>query len=79
MAAMKPKPITFRCTNRQLERLHLAMHNDAVGTSRTAYISDALQSFLDFVESKEGAGMNLFELVNKIDAVGSRVPFGEQA
>lgn len=79
MAAMKLKPITFRCTNRQLERLHLAMHNDAAGGNRTAYISDALQSFLDFVESKESAGLDLFQLVHKIDAEGSRVPFGEQA
>lgn len=79
MAAMKLKPITFRCTNRQLERLHLAMHHDAAGASRTAYISEALQSFLDFVESKEGAGMDLFQLVRKIDKEGSRVPFGEQA
>lgn len=79
MPAMNLKPITFRCTTRQLERLHTAMLTDANTPSRTALISDALFAFLDFVENREATKLDLFQLVQEIDALGSQVPFGEQA
>lgn len=79
IAAMKHKPITFRCTHRQWERLLTAVSLSPGAETRTAVISDALTEFLDYVEHGEGAGLDLFQLVTKIDTSGSREKFGEQA
>lgn len=79
MSAMNLKPVTFRCTNNQLERLLCAMQSGTTTASRTAFISDALLAFLDFVESPEATHLDLFQLVKKIDTLGSQVSFGEQA
>lgn len=73
---MNLKPITFRCTSHQWERLNNAI---SAGDTRTDLLTDALDEFLHYVEYGEGAGLDLFRLVAKIDTTGSAIPFGEQA
>ena len=47
--------------------------------NRTAVLSDALEAFLHFTEQEDIAGLNLFELVSRIDAEGSALEFASQA
>ncbi|MBQ4594065.1 MAG: hypothetical protein IJA81_05500 [Akkermansia sp.] len=75
---MKLKSITFRCSEAQMSRLESAM-NTLECDNRTAVLSDALETFLRFTEQEDIAGLNLFELVSRIDAEGSALEFASQA
>lgn len=75
---MKLKSITFRCSEAQMSRLESAM-NTLECDNRTAVLSDALEAFLRFTEQEDIAGLNLFELVSRIDAEGSARAFASQA
>lgn len=80
MPAMNQKPITFRCSSPQLQRLESAMlHESKLNMNRTDFISVALESFLSFVEKDDISRLNLFELVERIDRNCPGPPFGEQA
>ncbi len=76
--AMNPKPITFRCSARQLQRIKTAQQTNGAET-RSALISEALFHFLNFVERKDIAKLNLFQLVTQIDNRGNGPRFSEQA
>lgn len=75
---MKLKSITFRCSEAQLSRLASAMESTAA-SNRTAFISDALASFLAFAEQEEIRRLNLFELVERVDNTQAAIPFSQQA
>ncbi|MDO5472642.1 MAG: hypothetical protein Q4F35_04825 [Akkermansia sp.] len=75
---MNLKSITFRCSAPQLRRLENAMLAQSTD-NRTSFISKALDSFLTFVEQDENQGLNLFELVDKVDSLGSAANFSSQA
>lgn len=74
---MKLKSVTFRCTPSQLQRVERAMES-RLFDSRTAFISEALEEFLNFVEREEIQKLNLFELVERIDTQGSATRFSQQ-
>ncbi len=61
-----------------MSRLESAM-NTLECDNRTAVLSDALETFLRFTEQEDIAGLNLFELVSRIDAEGSALEFASQA
>ncbi len=75
---MKLKSITFRCSAAQRARLETAM-SALCCESRTAFISEALEDFLTFVEREDIATLDLFQLVEHIDSTGSGERFAEQA
>lgn len=75
---MKLKSITFRCSEAQLNRLESAMASTDA-RNRTAFISDALASFLAFAEQKDIRELNLFELVERVDSTQAAIPFSQQA
>ncbi|MDO4751446.1 MAG: hypothetical protein Q4A24_04995 [Akkermansia sp.] len=75
---MNLKSITFRCAEKQLERMESAMSSCSAG-NRTELISSALENFLDYVSQDEVSRLNLFELVEHINAIGSALPFDEHA
>lgn len=75
---MKLKSITFRCSEAQLNRLESAMASTDA-RNRTAFISDALASFLAFAEQEDIRGLNLFELVERVDSTQAAIPFSQQA
>lgn len=72
----KLKSVTFRCTKAQQQRMETALSGSAM--SRTDFISAALEAFLTFAEQEENRKLNLFELVEKVDATGSRIRFAEE-
>ncbi len=73
---MRQKPITFRCSAAQLERMDAALSLQAI--SRTAYITQALEHFLDFAESEPMRHLDLFALIAHLDGRGGP-SFAEQA
>lgn len=75
---MKLKSITFRCSEAQLNRLESAMASTDA-RNRTAFISDALASFLAFAEQEDIRELNLFELVERVDSTQAAIPFSQQA
>lgn len=46
--------------------------------TRTAFISAAIEEFLNFAEQKDMAELDIFSLVEQIDAVGCGTPFKSQ-
>jgi hypothetical protein len=46
--------------------------------TRTAFITAAIEEFLDFAEQKDMAELDLFSLVEQVDAVGCGTPFKSQ-
>ncbi|MDO5470999.1 MAG: hypothetical protein Q4F38_06825 [Akkermansia sp.] len=74
---MNLKSITFRCSAAQVKRLQSAMQTRNPA-SRTALIASALEAFLAFVEQKDIAALNLFELVDRVDDTGSKERFARQ-
>lgn len=76
---MNLKSITFRCSEPQLERLETLLNALCPGKNRTDFLSAALGQFLDFAESAPAAGMDLFEMVARIDADGDGTSFADQA
>ncbi|MBR5894625.1 MAG: hypothetical protein IKZ13_03680 [Akkermansia sp.] len=75
---MNQKSITFRCSASQRARLENAMLA-LTSESRTAFIAAALEDFLRYVEQEDVAALNLFELVQHIDATGNGTSFASQA
>lgn len=75
---MKLKSVTFRCTEAQLTRLNTAMHTLECH-NRTIILSAALEEFLLFAEQAETKEMDLFEMVQYIDTLGSTRRFAAQA
>ena len=75
---MRLKSITFRCSAPQVSRLEEAMRTRSTET-RTAFISAALEEFLNFAEQADVAKLDLFSLVEQVDAVGCGTPFKSQA
>ena len=75
---MKLQSITFRCAEAQLKRVKTAMNNLAC-PNRTILLSAALEDFLNFAEQKSVKEMNLFEMVQHIDSIGSTHRFSTQA
>lgn len=71
----KAKSITFRCSEVQYQRLK--KHMEGSDKTRTAVISEALKSFLDFAE--ENKHLDLFELVEAVDSIGEKLKFEDQA
>lgn len=47
--------------------------------TRTAFISAALEEFLNFAEQADVAKLDLFSLVEQVDAMGCGTPFKSQA
>ena len=76
VAVMRQKPITFRCSAAQLERVDSALV--ALAKSRTAFITQALEQFLDYAESEEIRDLDLFALIARLDGMGGP-SFAEQA
>lgn len=75
---MKLKSIAFRCTSSQLKRIDegmIALKKE----NRTDFISNALEEFLDFAEKEEIRRLDLFDLVDRVDKIGSRHRFSRQA
>lgn len=75
---MKLKSITFRCSRPQLQRLEYAMISNGED-NRTAFITSAVEEFLDFAEQDAIAALDLFDLVQTIDSTGSGEKFAAQA
>ena len=73
---MNQKSITFRCSEKQHERLLSAL-NDTPHT-RTQFITTALECFLAYAEQEPIRRQNLFELVQGIDSLGGGPSFEEQ-
>ena len=74
---MLARTITFRCSEAQLCRMQQAIgQTDA---NRAALISAALEDFLDFAESPDIRSLDLFALVDTVDAQGGGCLFGDQA
>ena len=46
--------------------------------TRTAFISTAIEEFLNFAEQADIAKLNLCALVEQVDSIGSAAPFREQ-
>ncbi len=74
---MKQHTITFRCSQAQMNRLDEALISLCHNT-RTELLSAALEEFLDFAEQEDISGLNLFELVHRIDTEGSARHFSSQ-
>ena len=74
---MNQKSITFRCTEQQLQRLDNV--RDEKQTSRTAFITTALDQFLTYAEQREIRQQTLFELVQGIDKMSTGPSFEDQA
>ncbi len=75
---MNLRSITFRCSATQLSRVATAM-SDLSAESRTAFITSALEDFLDFAEQEEISALDLFALVAMVDSTGSAIPFAAHA
>lgn len=71
----KAKSITFRCSDAQYRRLE--KHMEQTRRTRTTLICEALECFLDFAEANRQ--LNLFELVEAVNARGGRVRFEDEA
>ena len=71
---MKLKSVTFRCSSSQLQRMEKAMQS-CLFDNRTAFISEALEEFLNFAEREDVRRLNLFELVERVDTQGSAASF----
>lgn len=74
---MNLKSITFRCTALQHSRMQAAV--DMLATSRTNLITAALEAFLNYAEQERINRMNLFDLVEDIDATSSGPRFADEA
>ncbi len=74
---MNLKSITFRCSERQHERLLLTLNR--LNTTRTNFISEALDAFLEYAEQDYVRNMSLFDLVNDIDSIAGSPSFADQA
>ncbi len=75
-SVMKLKPVTFRCSAAQLERMESVL--GGLESSRTAFITAALENFLDFVEGEAVRDLDLFALVAHLDGMGGP-SFAQQA
>lgn len=75
---MKLKSVTFRCSEEQQTRLCQAMNRLSYET-RTELLSCALEDFLHYVEQKDVAQLDLFELVQRINKEGSAREFSQQS
>lgn len=71
----KAKSITFRCSEAQYRRLE--QHLSQSSQTRTSVIREALESFLDFAEAN--SHLNLFELVEAANTIGTKVKFEDEA
>lgn len=69
--------VTFRCSAAQHERLEQALLHHKI--TRTEFILHALENFLDFAEQEEIKKLDLFELVEQVDAGTEGPRFEEQA
>ncbi len=74
---MNLKSITFRCSSLQNARLNFFLNKNE--STRTAFIIEALESFLNFAEQEPIREMNLFELVEAVDSLAEGPGFSEQA
>ena len=74
---MNLKSITFRCSAIQHARINTFLNPET--DTRTAFITEALESFLDFAEQEHIRQLNLFELVAAVDAITPGPGFAEQA
>ena len=74
---MTMKSITFRCSDRQNERISHALRE--LACNRTELITTALESFLAYAEQPHIRQADLFSLVAGIDACGGESSFAEQA
>lgn len=77
-SVMNLRSITFRCSSTQLSRVVSAM-SDLSTESRTAFITSALEDFLNFAEQEEISALDLFDLVAMVDSTGSAIPFAAHA
>lgn len=69
----KAKSVTFRCTEKQHRRLEEALMR--TGMNRTQFIEKALREFLEFAEQEDIRKLDLFALVEAVDALGAGVTF----
>lgn len=74
---MNQQSITFRCTEQQHARLNSALADS--GLTRSDFICAALEHFLNYAEQSRIQRMDLFELVQDVDAHGDGPSFAEQA
>lgn len=72
---MKAKSVTFRCSAVQYRRMEKYLEESC--RTRSELICNALDSFLTFAEGNRH--LNLFELVDAVNALGTGVKFEEQA
>ena len=73
---MRHKSITFRCSAPQVERMVDVLRDH--GQNRSACLSDALDEFLRFTDDRDVERLDLFALVDKVDAMGGP-QFSDQA
>ena len=74
---MKQKSITFRCSATQSARFTHALEQG--NQNRTDFLTAALESFLSYAEQAHIQKLNLFELVQDVDAQGEGERFEQQA
>ncbi len=74
---MHLKSITFRCSSRQYDRLTQALNQ--ADSSRTDLLTKSLAAFLQFAEQEHIRHLNLFELVQAVDALSGGTRFSDQA
>ena len=74
---MNLKSITFRCSAIQHARINTFLNPET--DTRTAFITEALENFLDFAGQERIRQLNLFELVAEVDAMFPGTGFAEQA
>ncbi len=74
---MNLKSITFRCSSNQNARMAAVLSQTEA--TRTDFITSALEAFLDFAEQPHIQHLDLFELVEAVDALGGDTGFAEQA
>ena len=74
---MNLKSITFRCSAIQHARINTFLNPET--DTRTAFITEALENFLDFAEQEHIRRKNLFDLVEDVDTHGHGPCFAEQA
>ncbi|MBR5889748.1 MAG: hypothetical protein IKY92_06885 [Akkermansia sp.] len=74
---MNLKSITFRCSANQNARMNNFLKQTE--NTRTTFITEALEAFLEFTEQEHIQKLNLFELVDTVDAMVPEPDFAEQA
>ncbi|MBR1982817.1 MAG: hypothetical protein IKA23_08710 [Akkermansia sp.] len=74
---MNQKSVTFRCTAQQHERLLRALSHQQ--STRTHFITQALEVFLAYAEQEHIQQLDLFDLVADVDAATPGPSFADQA